>query len=194
MFAFLALLAMFVTDIINRGKPPSERVQIIRRDADTIAFLGAIAATFFLILSGITGYLIEPYSTMASSPFLLNKSLIALGALYFWAAYAFIRYWCGPGLWRKAGLYALSFITAILAIIFTALAGSIGAELSPYGQSVMDPVFKALGIDFKTLSLTQNDVYLTAGIMVLLIVIIGVVSWLPQKSSPQGKVPTITPN
>ena len=168
-FAFLALLAMLIADVVNRGKAPSELVQVIRRDADAIAYLGAIAAVFFLILSGITGYLIEPYSTTASSPFLLNKSLTALGALYFWAAYAFIRYWAGPSLWRKSGLYALNFITAIIAILFTALAGSIGAELSPYGESVMDPLYKSLGINFKTLALTQNEVYLTAGVFVIII-------------------------
>lgn len=188
-FAFLALLVMFLTDIIVRGKPSSERVQVIRRDADAIAYLGAIAAVFFLVLSGITGYLIEPYSVMANSPLLLNKSLTALGALYFWAAYAFIRFWCGPALWRKVGLYALSFITAIFAISFTALAGSIGGELSAYGQSVMDPLYKALGIDFRTLTLTQNDVYLTLGAMVVVIVIVGAVSMWAGKPTPSTGVP-----
>jgi hypothetical protein len=189
-FAFLALLVMLVTDIVVRGKSVTDRVQIIRRDADAIAYLGSIAAVFFLIVSGITGYLIEPYSVMASSPLLLNKSLTALGALYFWAAFAFIRFWYGPGLWSKAGLYALNFITAVIAIIFTALAGSIGAELSPYGQSVMDPVYKALGINFKTLTLTQNDVYLTVVAFVALIVIIGILlQKLTNRSSNVVQIP-----
>lgn len=192
-FAFIALLVMFLTDIAVRGKPPSELVQTIRRDADSIAYLGAIAATFFLILSGITGYVIEPYAVMARTPLLLNKSLTALGALYFWAAFAFIRFWYGSGLWRKLGLYALAFITAILAIIFTALAGSIGAELSPYGQSVMDPVYKALGINFEKLTLTQNDVYLTLGAMIVVIVLVGAASLRVKESSPPPKTPVVPP-
>ncbi len=77
-FAFLALVAMLLTDLSLRGKPATTSVEIIRRDADAIAYIGAIVAVFFLILSGITGYLIEPYSTMATTPLLLNKSLTAL--------------------------------------------------------------------------------------------------------------------
>ena len=187
-FAFLALLVMLITDLVARGKPPSERVQVIRRDADAISYLGALAAVFFLVISGITGYIIQPYSVLASSAFLLNKSLTALCALYFWAAFAFIRFWCGPGLWKKAGLYALSFITAILAILFTALAGSIGAELSPYGESVMDPVYKALGISFSTFTLTVTDVYATAGALIIVIVIVEVLI-LTQGRSAKTKVP-----
>ena len=60
------------------------------------------AAVVFLILSGITGYLIEPYSTLASDPLLLNKSHTALAALYFWAAFVFIRYWSGPRIVAKS--------------------------------------------------------------------------------------------
>jgi hypothetical protein len=144
-----------------------------RRDADAIAYVGAIAAVFFLILSGITGYLIEPYSTMVTSPLLLNKSLTALGALYFWAAYVFIRYWCGPGLWRKNGLYALAFITSIFAILFTTIAGSIGAKLSAFGESVLDPFYSALEISFSTFVLTQVDVYITVGLMIVVIAVVG---------------------
>lgn len=179
-FAFLALVAMLLTDLSLRGKPATTSVEIIRRDADAIAYIGAIVAVFFLILSGITGYLIEPYSTMATTPLLLNKSLTALAALYFWAAYAFVRYWCGPGLWRKAGLYALAFITSVFAILFTTIAGSIGAELSAYGESVLDPVYRALGISFNTLVLTQVDVYVTAGAMVVAVAVVGVAARLSE--------------
>jgi hypothetical protein len=192
-FAFLSLLVMLITDIVVRGKPPSERVLAIRRDADAISYLGALAAVFFLVISGITGYLIQPYSALANSAFLLNKSLTALCALYFWAAFAFIRFWCGPGLWKRAGLYAFSFITATVATIFTALAGSIGAELSPYGQSVMDPVYKALGISFSTLTLTQTDVYATAGALIIVIIIVEALV-LRQGRSAKPKVPATSPS
>lgn len=175
-FAFLALLVMLVTDLFVRGRPPTERVMVIRTDADAIAYVGSLGAVFFLILSGITGYLIEPYSVLSTASILLNKSIVALGALYFWAAYAFIRFWFGPKLWRREGLYGLAFITAVLAILFTALAGSIGGELSPYGQSVMDPLYSALDINFRTLTLTQNDVYLTALAMAVAIIVVGAAS------------------
>ncbi len=185
-FAFLALVTMLLTDIGVRGKKVTERVETIRRDADAIAYLGAIVAVVFLVLSGITGFLIDPYSTMIQSPLLLNKSLTALGTLYFWALYVFIRYWCGPSLWRKSGLYALAFITSIFAILFTTLAGSIGAELSPYGESVLDPLYKAMGISFRTLTLTQTDVYLTAVILIVLIVVVGVLSLMPGRTRQQN--------
>jgi hypothetical protein len=176
--------------MVGRGKPASERVQVIRRDADAIAYVGAIANVFFIALSGITGYLIQPYSAIANSQFLLNKSLSALGALYFWAAYAFIRYRCGPGLWRKPGQYALGFGTALIAMTFTAVAGSIGAELSSFGQSVMDPVYGALGTNFRTLALTQESVYLTVAVMVVAVIIVGAITFTG-RSNPKVKTPSV---
>jgi hypothetical protein len=192
-FAFLALVVMVVTDVLVRGKPLTERVKVIRADADAIAYLGALGAVFFLVLSGITGYLIESYSVLSTTPILLNKSIFALGALYFWVAYVFIRFWFGPRLWRKQGLYVLTFVTSIFAILFTSLAGSIGGELSPYGQSVMDPLYTALGISWRTLTLTQDDVYLTAGVMVVVIVIVGALSLLWKESNPPPNTPAATP-
>ncbi len=189
-FAFLALLVMVIADLVYRGKEPTEQLKVIRADADAIAYVGSLGAVFFLILSGITGYLIEPYSVLSTTPILLNKSLVALGALYFWAAYAFIRYWEGPGLWEKAGLYVLEIGTAFFAILFTSLAGSIGGELSPYGQSVMDPLYSALGVSFRTLTLTQDDVYLTTGVMVVVLVIVGALSLRGRR---QTKSPAIQP-
>lgn len=189
-FAFLALLAMLITDLVVRRKPASERVQIIRRDTDAIAYFGALGAAFFLILSGITGYLIEPYSTMISNPLLLNKSLTALGALYFWAAYAFIRFWCGPQMWRKAGLYALNFVTAVLALFFTTLAGSMGAELSPYGQSALNSVYNALGLNFRSITLAQNDVYITAAVLIVIIAIVALFPLSKRSASPKVTVHT----
>ena len=191
-FAFLALLAMLITDLIVWKKPASERVQIIRRDTDAIAYFGALGAVFFLILSGITGYLIEPYSTMISDPLLLNKSLTALGALYFWAMFAFIRFWCGPGMWRKTGLYALNFIAAVIALLFTTFAGSMGAELSPYGQSALNFVYNALGLNFRSITLTQNDVYITAAVTIVFIAIIGLLSLMNRNPTTKGKVAAVT--
>lgn len=189
-FAFISLVAMVATDILFKRWMAPARVQSIRRDADTIAYYGGIFALVFLVISGITGFLIEPYSVDLTSPILLNKELVALGALYFWAAYVFFRFWCGPGLWEKKRLYAFEFITSIFAIFFTAIAGSIGAELSPYGQSVMDPLYKALGISFRTLTLTQDDVYFTAGALVVVIAIVGVLSW--RSAKPEQEKPKLS--
>lgn len=184
-FAFLALIAMLATDVLFKRWLPADKVRMVRRDADTIAYFGAISATVFLVLSGITGYLIEPYATDASSLLILNKELAALGALYFWGAYALIRFWSGPRLWERRGLYALEFVTSILAIFFTAIAGSIGAELSAYGMSVMTPLYDALGVNFTTFTITQMDVYLTADVLAiaaLLIFAIVHLSELPRRS------------
>ena len=188
-FAFLAILAILGTSIVKRGSVLSPRMQNIRREADTIAYLGGIATVVFLILSGITGYFIYPYSNFVNNPLLLNKSLTALGTLYFWGAFVFIRFWCGPKIWETARLYALNFATAIIAIIFTTLAGSMGAELSPYGQSVLESTYKALGLNFKTLTITQTDIYITAAVFVVLIAVALVTS--PRKKlAPSLKVPT----
>jgi hypothetical protein len=183
--AYIALAVRVLGDLRFRGKQPSELVLAIRRDGDVVAYTLAYACVFFIVLSAITGALIEPYSVLTTTPILLNKSLVALGALYFWATFVFIRYWEGPRLWNKAGLYALAFVTATFAVIFTTFSGSIGGELSPLGQSVLDPLYKALGFSFRTLKLTQNDVYLTAGLLVVGVLIAGVLSmrWAKPTSS-----------
>ncbi len=188
-FAFVALVAMVATDILFKRWMPAARVQIVRRDADAIAYFGGIFALFFLVISGITGFLIEPYYVNVTTPLLLNKELAALGALYFWGAFVFFRFWCGPGLWEKKGLYAFAFITSIIAIFFTTIAGSIGGELSPYGQSVMDPVYKALGISFKTFTLSQFDVYLTAAVLALVCLIVFALTHLSE--IPKQKVEVV---
>jgi hypothetical protein len=193
-FAILALVVMLIADIALRGKAQfAQQLKVIRADADAIAYLGALGAALFLLLSGITGYLIEPYSVLAKSVILLNKSIFALAALYFWAAYAVIRFWCGPGLWRRKGLYVLEFVTAFFAILYLALAGSIGGEISPYAQSVMDPVYKIIGLSWHTFTFTQNYVYLTVGAMVVAIVIVVALSMRMKESVPSPKTPASSP-
>lgn len=174
--ASLTLAARLVTDILFRGKEPTERVVFIRRESDLFAYFLALFSVVFICFSAMTGYLIEPYSVLSTTPILLNKSIVALGALYFWAAFCFIRYWQGPRLWDRAGLYALAFGTAQTAMVFTTIAGSLGGELSPFGQSVLDPVYRTLGINVRALTLTQVDVYITAVLMAGLVVVTGVLS------------------
>jgi len=193
-FAFLALVVMVLVDIVARIRhlAPTEQMQVIKRDADAIAYLGSLGTVFFLILSGITGFLIEPYSVLSTTPLLLNKSLVALAALYFWTVYAFVRYWEGPGLWKKAGLYLFGVATMLLGMLFLGLAGSIGGELSPYGGSVMDPLYKMLNFSWRNFKLTQNDVYLTLGLVVVAIVIVGFLSMRGAGGSSRAKVPVAT--
>ena len=133
----------------------------------------------FLVLAGATGYLLQPYSTLVGEPILLNKAFSALGALFFWTAFAFLRYWSGPAMWEKRGLYALAVLTALLGLLFTTIAGSIGAELS-IGQSVVDPVYKALSINLRQLTLQPIDVEITAVLLVIAIVVVAVLK-------PSGK-------
>jgi len=165
-FVMLALVVRILTDLFARSPTPSSRVQSIRQGSDVIGYAGSFAAVIFLILSGITGYLIQPYSLLITSPILVNKSLTALAALFFWLAYFLVRFWAGPGLWQKRGLYAVQIITALLGTFFTALAGSIGAELS-LGQSALEPMYKMLGFSWKTFLVTPLDVELTVGLVVV---------------------------
>ncbi len=174
--AVIAFLALMLREVVVRGNHASERKELVRRESDIIAYVLAIGAVVFIILSAITGYLIEPYSVLSTTPILLNKSIVALGALYFWAVYVFIRYWHGPQLWNKKGLYLLAFVTAVLAFIFTSVAGSLGGELSPFGESVLDPLYHALGISVRSLTITQTDVYITAVAMIGVVVTAGVLS------------------
>jgi len=58
-----------------------------------------------------------------------RRKFTALAALFFWLAFAFMRYRSGPAMWKKKGLSALAVATALFGLLFTTLAGSIGAEL-----------------------------------------------------------------
>jgi hypothetical protein len=57
-----------------------------------------------------------------------------------------------------------------MAFLFTLVAGSIGAELS-IGQSVMDPVYSALSINFRRVTLQPIDVEVTAALIAIGIII-----------------------
>lgn len=171
-FVVIAVVMRILVDLTHMSKTTvSAQVQELRQGTDFVAYAGSIVAVFFLILSGITGYLVLPYSTLSSQAIYLNKSLTALGALYFWSAFAFLRFWFGPGIWERKGLYAFEVITAIFGLLFTTLAGSIGAELT-VGQSVLQPVYNALSINFHQLTLTTTDVEATAVVIVIAIVIV----------------------
>lgn len=171
-FVVLAIALRVVVDLSHRGKAPvSARVLQIRQGTDFVAYAGSVLAVAFLIVSGITGYLLLPYSTLSTQPIYLNKALTALGALYFWALFAVLRYYCGPAIWEKKGLYGLAVVTAFFGLLFTTLAGSIGAELT-IGQSVLTPVYNALSINFRQLKLQPIDVGITAAVLIVAIIIV----------------------
>ncbi len=171
-FVIVAIVLRLAVDAGQRGKvTASARVQEIRQGTDFVAYLGAILAVVFLAISGITGYLLLPYSTLSGQSIYLNKAFVALAALFFWAAFAFLRYWSGTTMWQKRGLYALAVITAFFGLLFTTLAGSIGAELT-IGQSVLTPVYNAFSINFSQLTLQPLDVEVTAVLVIVAIVIV----------------------
>jgi hypothetical protein len=169
-FILLLLAVRVLADIFSRGKVASPRVLSIHSASDTITYLGSIAVVAFLIVSGITGYLSVPYSSLISQPILIDKSLLALGSLYFWAAFFFLRYWFGPGLWKRAGLYAVYVLTALLGFLFTMLTASIGAELA-VGESALEPVYSALSFSWSTFTLQPADIEITLALVVIGVVV-----------------------
>jgi len=183
-FVVLAIALRALVDLGQRGKgTASARVEEVRQGTDFVAYAGSVLAVIFLIVSGITGYLLLPYSTLVGQPIYLNKEFTALAALFFWIAFAFMRYWSGPTMWQKTGLYALAVFTALFGLLFTTLAGSIGADLS-IGQSVLTPVYNALSINFKQLTLQQIDVEITAALLVVAIIVVAFLK--PSRKSETG--------
>lgn len=172
-FVFAAIILRLLVDLRVRNGVASGRVSAIRQGADVISYMGALAAVIFLVLSAITGYLIQPFSVLVSQPILLNKSLTALGALFFWAAFLFLRYEVGPSIWQDRELYAIGVITATLGFAFTAITGSIGAELT-LGHSVMDPVYQALSLNLRVWTLQPIDIGITV-VLVLIGIVLAVV-------------------
>jgi cytochrome b561 len=169
-FIILALVVRILTDLFVRGPNPSSRVQITRQGTDFLSYWGSLAVVFFLILSGVTGYLIQPYSMLVESPLLINKSLMALAALFFWSAFFAVRFMAGPGLWQKRGLYLVEVVTALLGIFFTAITASVGAEIT-VGQSALEPVYRMLGFSWNTFLVQPLEVEITAGLIVVGVVL-----------------------
>jgi hypothetical protein len=169
-FIVLALVVRILTDLAFRGPNPSPRVQMIRQGTDFVGYAGSLAVVFFLIVSGVTGYLIQSYSLLIQSPILINKSLLALAALFFWAAYFVVRFKFGSGLWQRRGLYLAELFTALLGITFTALTASMGAELT-VGQSAMEPLYKMLSFSWKTFLVQPLEIEITAALIVVGVVL-----------------------
>ncbi len=163
-FIAIALSARVVVDLFSRSATPSPRVEAVRRQSDEIAFIGSIPAVFFLVLSAITGYFIQSYSNLISSPLLINKALVALSALFFWCAFLFIRLRFGSEMWKKKGLYVLGMLTAFLGFLSTVFASCMGALIG-IGQSVLDPIYKALGFSWRTFQLQPLEIEATAALM-----------------------------
>lgn len=170
-FIILVLAVRVITDILYRGKPPTPRVETIRQGSDLTAFWGSLAAVFFLILSAITGYLIQPYSLLVAEPSLINLALLALGALFFWSAYFVLRLFSGPKMWNHRGLYLMALVTAVLALLFDSLAASAGAELT-LGQSALQPVYKALNFTWRTFTIQPLEIGTTMALVIVGLIIV----------------------
>lgn len=118
-FVFIAIAMRVFVDLGQRGKTnPLATVRELRQGTDFVAYSGAVVAVVFLIVSGITGYLLESYSNLVTEPILLNKEFAALGALFFWTAFAFLRFWSGRAMWEKKELYAIALVTALFGVVF----------------------------------------------------------------------------
>jgi len=170
-FLIISLVVRILADLVYRGPNQPVWKQPLKLGLDFIAYAGSAAIVFFLIISGVTGYLIQPYSSLIASPILMNKSLLALGALFFWLAFFLVRFRSGPGLWEKKGLYVTEVITALLGITFTALTASMGAELM-VGESAMEPVYKALNFSWTTFLVDPLVIEVTVGLIVIGLIVV----------------------
>lgn len=165
-FIILALAVRVLVDIASHGRAATPRVEMVRAVSDHVAYAGSAATAFFLLLSGITGFLIQPYSAIVAQPILVNISLLALGALFFWSAFFVLRYLSGPEMWEDRPVYLLGLVTAFLGLLFDALAASIGAELS-LGESALEPVYSALGFSWRTFTIQPLEIEITLALVIV---------------------------
>ncbi len=186
MFIIAALVVRVLADIFHsRVKVVDTNLNGIHQAADIIAFYGSFAAVFFLILSGATGYLIQPYAVITAQADLMNKSLMALAALYFWAAFFFMRYWFGPKVWERKGLYLVMVLTAIVGLMFTAFTASIGAEIT-LGESGFQPLYNFFNFSWATFTFQPLEIGITGAV-----VLVGILLVLVMKRGA-GKKPADT--
>ncbi len=81
-----------------------------------------------------------------------------------------MRFKRGPEPWQKKGLYAVETIGALLGIIFTALAASMGAELM-VGRSALERLYSMLNFSWKTFLVRPLEIEVTAALVIVGVVL-----------------------
>lgn len=158
-----AIAAIFPN--IAGGRLSSERIMITM---DKASIAGALLGLVFMPIAALSGSFAA--DNVVNNALLYNKFVYTGLAFGFWASFIIGRVRLGPGVWQHRSLSALQGATAVMALLMTTMASSIGGKLVR-GESLFDIMPIWLPSDSATvLNPILSAVLLLVGIAALVVV------------------------
>jgi uncharacterized membrane protein YhfC len=158
-----AIAAIFPN--IAGGRLSSERIMVTM---DKASIAGALLGLVFMPIAALSGSFAA--DNVVNNALLYNKFVYTGLAFGFWASFIIGRVRLGPGVWQHRSLSALQGATAVMALLMTTMASSIGGKLVR-GESLFDIMPIWLPSDSATvLSPILSAVLLLLGIAALVVV------------------------
>ncbi len=158
-----AIAAIFPN--IAGGRLSSERIMITM---DKASIAGALLGLVFMPIAALSGSFAA--DNVVNNALLYNKFVYTGLAFGFWASFVVGRVRLGPGVWQHRSLSALQGATAVMALLMTTMASSIGGKLVR-GESLFDIMPIWLPSDSATvLNPILSAVLLLVGIAALVVV------------------------
>ena len=158
-----AIAAIFPN--IAGGRLSSERIMITM---DKASIAGALLGLVFMPVAALSGSFAA--DNVVNNALLYNKFVYTGLAFGFWASFVVGRVRLGPGVWQHRSLSALQGATAVMALLMTTMASSIGGKLVR-GESLFDIMPIWLPSDSATvLNPILSAVLLLVGIAALVVV------------------------
>ncbi len=158
-----AIAAIF-PDIAG-GRLSSERIMVTM---DKASIAGALLGLMFMPIAALSGSFAA--DNVVNNALLYNKFVYTGLAFGFWASFIIGRVRLGPGVWQHRSLSALQGATAVMALLMTTMASSIGGKLVR-GESLFDIMPIWLPSDSATvLNPILSAVLLLVGIAALVVV------------------------
>ena len=158
-----AIAAIFPN--IAGGRLSSERIMVTM---DKASIAGALLGLVFMPIAALSGSFAA--DNVVNNALLYNKFVYTGLAFGFWASFIIGRVRLGPGVWQHRSLSALQGATAVMALLMTTMASSIGGKLGR-GEALFDIMPIWLPSDSATvLSPILSAVLLLLGIAALVVV------------------------
>ena len=158
-----AIAAIF-PDIAG-GRLSSERIMVTM---DKASIAGALLGLMFMPIAALSGSFAA--DNVVNNALLYNKFVYTGLAFGFWASFVIGRVRLGPGVWQHRSLSALQGATAVMALLMTTMASSIGGKLVR-GESLFDIMPIWLPSDSATvLNPILSAVLLLVGVAALVVV------------------------
>ena len=158
-----AIAAIFPN--IAGGRLSSERIMVTM---DKASIAGALLGLVFMPIAALSGSFAA--DNVVNNALLYNKFVYTGLAFGFWASFIIGRVRLGPGVWQHRSLSALQGATAVMALLMTTMASSIGGKLVR-GEALFDIMPVWLPSDSATvLNPILSAVLLLVGIAALVVV------------------------